>query len=376
MKSMSSRVGRGKKMAPPSLEGAHKASSEQYADSVDYFQTLLKSFEKAGTNSGIIEQYYKIADKIIKLRFAGPRLLPFITPALEHLAIQEAGDADFTVCLWDGLSTSAPLPFPPWCQNDSPSKDEQKRYSDERITIIIDVGPSRTCFNILDKKQNLALMWVDDAQKIPYYDVGAPLRDLLYSWMRIQNVQFVHAGAVGIEDRGVLLVGKGGSGKSTTALACLLAGLKYASDDYVLIENDPPRISSIYNTVKLRPDNVSRFPILAETFKRPVFPNADKVVLFLHDQFPEKLCKGFAIHAILIPRITLQVETRLRKASAVESLVALAPSTILQLAGESDGQRDMKQLAALVKQVPSYYLELGSDVSEIPKVILKLLKDG
>ena len=39
--------------------------------------------------------------------------------------------------------------------------------------------------------------------------------------MSDRNLQYVHAGAVGNKNGGILLVGKGGSGKSSTALACL-----------------------------------------------------------------------------------------------------------------------------------------------------------
>jgi len=363
-------------MERPDLGTKSEEGSERFDTSVGYFEILRKSFETAASDFGVVERHYKIANKIIELRFAGSSLLSVITPAIEHLAVQNEGVVDFTVCLWDGLSMKSKLPFPPWHNKGLPLKDEQKRYSDKRMTIIIDSGPSRTCFNLLDKQQNLALVWVDDAKNMPYYDVGAPLRDLLYCWLRIQNVQFVHAGAVGVDDRGVLLVGKGGSGKSTASLACLLGGLKYASDDYVLIQNNPPRVSSIYSTVKLRSDAINKFPALEKMFKNQRFPGAQKTVLFLNDEFSGKISQGFAIHAILIPKITLREETRLRRASAIESLVALAPSTILQLAGESDGQKDMGELAALVRAVPSYFLELGSNISEIPEVILKFIKEG
>ena len=50
--------------------------------------------------------------------------------------------------------------------------------------------------------------------------------------------QVVHAASVGTKDGAVLIVGKGGSGKSTSALACLNAGMYYLGDDYTLISND------------------------------------------------------------------------------------------------------------------------------------------
>jgi len=80
---------------------------------------------------------------------------------------------------------------------------------------------------------------------------------------------------------------------------------------------------------------------------------------------------GFPIKAVLIPRITGQSDTSVRPTTTGAALRALAPSTIFQLAGS--GQTAFQTMSSLVKQVPCYSLELGTEMAQIPEVILSLL---
>ena len=63
---------------------------------------------------------------------------------------------------------------------------------------------------------------------------------------RDKGYQLVHAAAVGSEAGAVLISGKGGLGKSTTALSCLGKGLTYVGDSHVVVQLDPfPRVHSL-----------------------------------------------------------------------------------------------------------------------------------
>ena len=110
----------------------------------------------------------------------------------------------------------------------------------------------------------------------------------------------------------------------------------------------------------------------------PIVSNSDrlpqeKALIFLEDHYPDKLTTGFPIRAILVPRITGLPETRLTKSSPAAGLRALAPSTIFQLPGARND--DFQNLIGIVKQVPSYDLELGTDLDRIPNAISGLLSE-
>ncbi|MEO0770938.1 MAG: serine kinase, partial [Cyanobacteria bacterium J06649_4] len=174
---------------------------------------------------------------------------------------------------------------------------------------------------------------------------------------------------------GVLLAGKGGSGKSSTALACLNSELVYASDDYCLVETDPePYVYSLYNTAKLKGQaDLERFPHLAPLISNPDSFTDEKAMVFLQEHYPEKLINKLPIKAILLPRVMGIPDTHIRRASSMLALKALAPSTIFQL--PNTGQSALKMMATLARQVPCYVLELGTDIPQIPRAIATLLSD-
>ena len=108
--------------------------------------------------------------------------------------------------------------------------------------------------------------------------------------------QLVHAGAVGTRDGGVLLVGKGGSGKSTTTFTCLDSGLAYVSDDYCIIENSSiPYTHSLYSTGKLNAEDVGRFPRLMPALYNYDRLETEKALYFFYEQFPHRISNGFLL---------------------------------------------------------------------------------
>jgi hypothetical protein len=98
----------------------------------------------------------------------------------------------------------------------------------------------------------------------------------------------------------------------------------------------------------------------------------DKALFFLDQSLPEKLTSGFPLKAVLVPRITGQVDTRLSPAPTTMALSGLSLSTMNQLPGA--GPVTLQRLKRLVDSLPCYYLELGTHLAQIPQVILKFLK--
>ena len=349
-------------------------------DRLIYFQLVYEGFQRAAQGAGLIEYFYTIGSYTLCLRFAGLGLIPQIAPALSHLATEPTANPDLTICLWDSASTGTQLPLLigslvdlirlHWMDHLGPRK-EIKAYDGDRIRTNFHIGPN--ILSVLDRQQNLACYWIEDAQDIPYWEKGSPLQTILNWWTTDHQHQYIHAGAVGTPTGGVLLAGKGGSGKSSTALACIDSPLVYASDDYCLVSTDPkPYVYSLYNTAKLKGQaDLERFPNLAPLVNNVDRMGLEKAMLFLHKHYPEKIVSGFPIKAVLIPQVTGKLDTHLRPTTAGAALRALAPSTIFQLAGS--GQTAFQLMSSLVKQVPCYALELGTDMAQIPDVILRLL---
>ncbi len=329
-----------------------------------FIYVIYKQAEQAF--GGYQDRYFCMGDRPIRFRFAGNGLVTALTPALSHLEIPPTDMPELTVMMWDSVSTGTEIPSFLSHYFDSLGewwihlgiRGEIKEYSNGRILAAYHLGPN--IFSIIDLQENLALYWVKDAHALPSYEIASPVRTILHWWADRGKYQFIHGGAVGLTTGGVLLAGKGGTGKSTTALACLEAGMLYASDDYCLVRTDSnPFVYSVYNTAKLRGDlDLERFPHLAQFVSNQFRSENDKAVFFLQQHFPEQVSRGFPIEAIILPQLTYRNETHLRAVSAGTALTCLAPSTLLQLPGA--GGVAFKSISNLVDQVPAYVLELGT----------------
>ncbi len=357
---------------------------EVRTDPLAFFEKTYCIFQMAKESAGCEDRAYTICGKNIRLRFAGTGLAPFITPALEHLSAQSDEMPSLTICLWDDVSTHTQMPPPPWAGYSVYARHGDVRgysvytrrgdvrgYSDARI--YTSYNWDANALSILDRQRRIALYWTHNAHRLPSYESSAPLRTIFHWWMNQFGFQFVHSGAVGNPQGGVLLAGKGGSGKSTTALTCLNSELLYVSDDYCLISLDPePYAYCIYSTAKVHTDNLERVPHVLSAISNLDRLDSDKAVFFLYPSFSGKMAAGLPIRAILLPGIAGVTETLLRPASPMEALKALALSTMSQLARA--GQTSLQIMNRLVHKVPCYHIDLGTDIDRIPDIIAGLLK--
>ena len=182
----------------------------------------------------------------------------------------------------------------------------------------------------------------------------------------------VHGAAVGYPSGGVLLVGAGGSGKSTCALSSLGSDLLYAGDDYIAVELGPkPRVVSLYCSGKVHPEDLHRLPHLAPALAASAQAD-EKAVFYVEQAFPGRSIAGFPLRAIVVPRVTERRAARALPGTQAAALAALAPSTIFQL--HPPARDALAWMAGLVRAVPTFVLELGSDVETIPAALLRILE--
>ncbi|MEO1059688.1 MAG: hypothetical protein AAFY28_22525, partial [Actinomycetota bacterium] len=84
-----------------------------------------------------------------------------------------------------------------------------------------------------------------------------PANGALSIWLADHGALWMHVGAVVVDGRAAVLVGSAGAGKSTTSVACALAGAGFVGDDFCAVDvhrPSGPTIHSVYGTAKLLPD--------------------------------------------------------------------------------------------------------------------------
>jgi hypothetical protein len=344
-------------------------SPQTSSPAADYFQTSRNFFERAARGKTVREFFCKIGDCSIKLRFANESLAPIFIPAFEHLQIKSVAQPDLTICLGDLAVLDSPLQFPGGKTNADEPQREMWRHEDARFFML--AQKETDSLSLLDAEEKLAFYWTRDAARLPWYENSFPLRHLLANFFGRQNKYIIHAAAVGDENGAVLIVGKGGSGKSTSTLACATNGLFYLGDDYTLVGVEPaPHVWSLYSSAKMNADTLNWFPEL-KPFVQHDGGAKEKYSLFLNGAKNLRFAGSLPVRAVLWPRITGRVETKLTPASSASLLLALAPSSILQTPGGGDSV--LRALGQLVQSVPTFILEAGNDPAQIASAIKKFL---
>lgn len=341
------------------------------AQAEHFFQAMQQAWQQAAQICPPSQQLYCIAGLGVKVQVIGEMLAKRVAPALAHLRVAPQTPPSLTIFLWDVAVSPVQLPPSPWLPSDHRERSELRGYQDGRFLAAYQLDSGT--FSLLDRQTQVGFYVVQAANQLPYYEDGMPLRTLLHWALRDQGRQLVHAAAVGNVHGGVLIVGKSGSGKSTTALAALLAGMRYAADDYCVVGTEPePVVYSIYNSGKVAADHLHHFPALTPLVNNPSgLAEGEKALLLLQQHFPEQLAPCLPLRAILLPTITGEKATSLTATSKSEALRALAPSTLFQLS--TGGEQDFRFLSRLVGQVPAYRLNLGTELAQIPKAIQSLL---
>jgi hypothetical protein len=357
-------------MAPPARRARRRPVVQSTTASGPAVEQLEAAFSETAAKLPVEERFFRIAGHQVLLRFAGPGLVPSVAPAFAHLTVAHPSDPELVVDVWDSAMTGLEPPRP----RVDPGSPVGAFYFFEDPPARGVFQPGMEALSVVDLGADRAWYWVADPSALPYWEQAAPIRQILHWWMATRGHQQVHGGAVGTPHGGVLLVGKGGSGKSTCCLASLVSELRYAGDDYTMVSVEPrPWVHSLFSSGKVAPSNLWRVPHL-----EPAVSNADhlateKAVVFVDQHFPDRPIDGFPLRAIMLPRITGGRHTRALPTSRAAALTALAPSTVFQL--HTAGSEALQYMADLVRRVPAYVLELGADVAEIPDVILALLDE-
>jgi len=314
----------------------------------------------------IIKRDYIVGSCSVRLKFANSTLIPIVTPAIKHLHIGECTKPDIEICLWDSRSTSSVMPPPPWSNEDYGKRGQIRGYNNDRFTTAYHMGTN--ILSIFDYQTKTALFWMNDARVIPSYESSAPLKSILHWAMKSYQKQMMHAAAIGRPDSGIVVVGKGGSGKSTIALSSLISPLYYVGDDYILFGYDGETVVySIYNSAKVEWGHLGKFPHLEDKVSNSGRCDHEKAIIFIYDHYPMKMTRRMAVRAVVVPAITGEKETTIKPVSSSEGIKAALPSTIFQLAGADS--ETFAFVSNIMKTLPCYSLEVGTEINEISTVL-------
>lgn len=340
---------------------------------------MAAAFERAVAcdPTGAPVETYRFGGLPLRLRVAGEALRRTLTRALAHLRVEPTPEAALTVTLWDGAATGVPCPV----RYLRDALDRTSPFGPSVIATARDesiIGyQSHTATMLLDRGGRRLVGWSDAAGRLPLFERGKPLQPLLFAWQLDHGIAPVHAGLVARNGRGVLFGGAGGSGKTTTSLTCLAAGFEFLGDDYAGFPpcvGPRPRGYSYYVSSWLEPDHAQRFPWLLPHAQQGTV-GEDKLLILATDLPGARCPEHVEVAAIALPRVSGRPATAHRRASMSEAIFRLAPSSILQLPFVR-GRLALDRLSELAQRVPAYWLDLGTDLAEIPAHIAQILDEA
>lgn len=356
-------------------QGAPRLPTADRAHSItrDFYEAARHRFYQAEAVVGRIDTHVSVGGLVLACRYAGPALEPVIGRALRHNLVPPVERADCTVYVWDSASTGVDMIPPCWSVDDYHTRGEVRFFADG--VIFAGINPEGVILSMFDAATSTAMLWARDWRAIPHHVRADPLLFILHWWLRRHGRHIIHGGAVGSTRGAVLLAGRGGSGKSNTALGSLTAGLHYLSDDYCAVGLEPePRVYSVFGTGKTHAADLSRLPHLAaHVSNRDSLPQ-EKALYFIHEAFADRILRQAPIAAIVLPHLLPGGLTRLRPASPAAALMALAPSTIFQLAHA--GADVTTTLGALVRRVPCLHLDIRPGDDHAPALLASWLADA
>jgi hypothetical protein len=317
----------------------------------------------------------------VRLRLAGSALESVLVPALRHARIDTpASEPELTIDAWDARSTGVGPPAFPWRAADVRERGEIHGFNNDAIRTLYHAGgpgPGKNfhALSMVDTVAGTAWFSVASAECVPWYERAAPLRAILHLGLHGPGRLLVHAAALGRLGTGMLLAGGAGAGKSTTALACVLAGLDYAGDDYVVLDlrGATPTAHSIYGTAKVVPSTTALLPELAARFPEVAGEDREKLVVDLAGTWAERMRASIPVSVVVLPVMRSGPRATLTPCSPATALRALAPTTIHQL--PSVGGSALAQLSELVRRVPAYSLGLGSSPQAAAAVLVSMLEE-
>jgi len=340
---------------------------------------LYASYRAATSQSGTSSVYLNIGGHVAHLTFAGEALAAAILPSFNHACMEHQNDVvpSLTIYLWDASRV-------PCFINDAFKQELYQRLNHARqkidhiTTIHLQFNDQGNILSVIDVSKRIAFYFTSDVEQLPDYEISAPMRTIIHWFCRMNQLLFVHGAGIGYQGMGILLVGRGGAGKSTTALLSLLNGFEFIGDDYIAISvRDTIKGYPVYRSAKLTDASLSKLPELKPYQLKMNHENVygqqhqEKNIVRLDDNIG-KLVSSLSLHMMMRPMVAQAKQTSFQSISPMQLLADFAGSTILQMPG--CGADMLRELTNICRKLPSYSMRLSQDFNEIAETLKQFIQ--
>lgn len=286
-----------------------------------------------------------LAGRSVRVRVGGRGLLGVVRPALRH-ALVAGGDPRLTIDAWDRAATGVAPPPPVWAQDDLLGSGVVRGQVNDRYTITYDTW--MRMLTVYDRMRSRAFVHVADVAEVPDWVRRSPLRNPISWWAADAGIAVLHAGTVCHGDAAVAITGASGSGKSTTTLACVDAGMGFLGDDACMVRFEPGAIASpMFGLGKLE-----------------VGDGGQQVI-----DLTDRTVKSAPLRAVLMVSVAAQRHTAVEALSPTQAFRSLVEGSLDEGAGTA-----LAGLRRVATEVPCYRVLLGSDRSGVVAAVREVAR--
>jgi hypothetical protein len=330
--------------------------------------TLMPDFDKEAFLSA--DDTFCIGGQIFKVLSYGEFNSEKYLRALAHLALPAQAEESVKVYLIESKSTGL-MPPKEWLNwpTIDPYSGDLLNFGDNRAVF----NSTEPSFIFADYGSQEIYYWINDFDSLPLNETAAPLRLVFHIWFEPTPLFLCHAAGLGFSEKGILLTGKSGSGKSTSTLSCLNTQLKYAGDDFILVDPDKNLVYSLYSVAKLNIEQFENFLHL-----KPLISNIEQIPrekghVYINESFTDSMINQFSIQAIILPTITGLEDTYINECSKIEAIKALVPSSVWILRANTKAVEKMK---LFISKTPTFRLMAGINLTKIAPTLTQFINEN
>jgi len=316
------------------------------ANGKEFFSLLDTRFAVAGEKTVIWLSIYGYS---VKLVFAG--IVPneiirlnlglFISSPVEH--------ADETVFLWEDslecLMASSMVPF-----------DKRHIHYHQGDGYRISLHSANGRLTARDETASKSYICFENGFFTPEACAAKPFTNEIQWWLH-DRFLLIHGALVGTNGTGALITAPSGRGKSTLALAALLSGLEYVSEDYTLVTRSGQLVGyPTFPTGYLKPDTLEMLPAMREHIVCHM-AEKDKFIVDL-TSFDNFAREGLEIRALILPVICDSATPQVISMRSVAPFMDAVSAAAKQVRLNENVQESFKAIFSRLKAIRSYEMLL------------------
>ena len=325
----------------------------------DFFCSVDRRIARLTKEDGTSFQI-RVGDHVIEQRF----VLKAHAESVKHYMVglltdgQQAPDAVFNYWTED-VSVYEP----------SQAANETAVWQSRDETGYLRVTPNYSLVGV-DRRRNSYYFCRDPRGDTDYMLYGHAMIVAFGLWASHNDMLLLHSACVGADGKGVLISARGGGGKSTLSVSCLLGGFDFVADDYVLVNRTGAlKAMPLYRTVGLNQDMAA----LLKPDMPLVRVDKDRNDKLLLDASAYRFERELPVKAIICPRVCDIDEPEIHKTAPGPVLVKMIDSTASQLGVFRDPE-PYRAMAQRLMGITVYEILLSKDLDKNRECLRAFIK--